>query len=71
MKPMLLLLLALTLCAAMLFSCKSDTTDNGKETGDETTAETDGDPATAPVGEGSPLPPNDGENTVADNTDIQ
>ena len=38
---------------------------------DTATAETDGDPATAPVGEGSPLPPNDGENTVADNTDIQ
>ena len=42
MKKFLLLLFALALCAAMLFSCKSDTTDNGKETGDETTAETDG-----------------------------
>ena len=45
-----------------------DAKDKDKDTA---TAETDGDPATAPVGEGSPLPPNDGEKTVADNTDIQ
>ena len=45
-------------------------TENAKDE-DTATAESDGDPATAPAGEGSPLPPNDGENTVADNTDIQ
>ena len=42
---------------------------------DENTAstetETDGESATAPVGEGAPLPTADGENTVADDTDTE
>ena len=41
------------------------------EGGDIASAETDGESAAAPVGEGSPLPSADSENTATDNTDTE